>query len=325
MKKIALRVFVGLSLTVTASLASAQPDYPNKPIKLVVAWPPASGIDTVARQISEALRAELGQPVIIDNRAGAAGAIGAAAVANAAPDGYTLLFNSAAMNMLAAMQTPTQYKMPDSFTPVANVFSSPMVLVADPALNIKSPKDLIDLSKARKGDLFYATSGYGAPSHFVAELFRAETGIDGTAIHMKGSPQAMLEQMAGRVAFHFAITSTALAPAKDGKVTAVAVTSKTRLSAAPDLPTMQELGFKNFSASYWNGLFGPKGMPKEVTDRLALAVNRVMARPDIQAKLLSNANEVDAFSNPQKFAALIKDDYVVWSNVVRFAKIKPTE
>jgi tripartite-type tricarboxylate transporter receptor subunit TctC len=170
-------------------------------------------------------------------------------VANAAPDGYTLLFNSAAMNLLAAMQTPTQYKMPDSFTPITNVFSSPMMLVADAKLNIKSPKDLIELSKATKGGLFYATSGYGAPSHFVAELFRVETGIEGLAVHMKGSPQAMLEQMAGRVAFHFAITSTALAPAKEGKVTAVAVTSKTRLPAAPDIPTMQELGFKNFSAS----------------------------------------------------------------------------
>ena len=325
MKRHSLKVIAAFSLALFASAASAQADYPNKPIRLVVAWPPASGIDTVARQIVEALRIELGQPIIIDNRAGAAGAIGAAAVANAPPDGYTILFNSAAMNMLAAMQTSTQYKMPDSFTPSVNVFSSPMVLVADPALNIKSPKDLQDLAKARKGDLFFATSGNGAPSHFVAELFRAQAGIEATPVHTRGSPQAMLEQMAGRVAFHFAITSTALAPAKDGRVTAVAVTSKTRLAAAPNLPTMQEFGFKDFTASYWNGLLGPKGMPKEIAERLALAVNRVMARPEIYAKLVGNANEVDTTSNPQKFAALIKDDLAVWTEVVRVAQIKPNE
>jgi tripartite-type tricarboxylate transporter receptor subunit TctC len=315
------------SLALVLSLACvgvmAQSDYPNKPIRIVVAWPPASGIDTVMRHLTEALRVELGQPIIVDNRAGAAGAIGAAAVANAAPDGYTLLFNSAAMNMLSAMQTPTQYKMPESFTPIANVFSSPMVLVADPALDIKLPQNLADLAKERKGNLFYATSGYGAPSHFVAELFRARAGIDATAIHMKGSPQAMLEQMAGRVAFHFAITSTALQPARDGKVKAVAVTSKVRLAAAPEIPTMQELGFKDFNASYWNGLFGPQGMPQPIADRLALAVNRVMSRPDIQAKLQATANELDTSSNPQKFASMIKDDLGVWQDVVRFAKIKP--
>ena len=325
MKKHLFKAIAGLSLALLSTMTVAQADYPNKPIRIVVAWPPASGIDTVMRHLTEALRLELGQPIIVDNRAGAAGAIGAAAVANAAPDGYTLLFNSAAMNMLSAMQTPTPYKMPESFTPIANVFSSPMVLVADPALDIKLPQNLAELAKEKKGNLLYATSGYGAPSHFVAELFRARAGIDATAIHMKGSPQAMLEQMAGRVAFHFAITSTALQPARDGKVKAVAVTSKVRLAAAPEIPTMQELGFKDFNASYWNGLFGPQGMPQPIADRLALAVNRVMSRPDIQARLQATANELDTSSNPQKFASMIKDDLGVWQDVVRFAKIKPTE
>lgn len=323
--KLAVAAAAAIAATLAAPMAAAQSDYPNKPIRVVVAWPPASGIDTVMRHISEALWQELGQPIIVDNKAGAAGAIGAANVANAAPDGYTLLFNSAAMNMLAAMQTPTAYKMPDSFTPIANVFSSPMVLVADPALDIKTPQNLVALAKARKGDMFYATSGHGAPSHFVAELFRARTGIEATAVHMKGSPQAMLEQMAGRVSFHFAVTSTALAPARDGKVKAVAVTSKARLPAAPDLPTMQELGYKDFQASYWNGLFGPRGLPQSIAERLALAVNKVMSRPDIQEKLLATANELDTSSNPEKFATLIKDDYAVWADVVRFAKIKANE
>ena len=323
MLKSLTRRCLALALTLACVGAWAQSDYPNKPIRMVVAWPPASGIDIVMRHISEALRAELGQPVIIENRAGAAGALGSVAVANAAPDGYTLLFNSAAMNMLAAMGTPTQYSMPDSFTPVVNVFSSPMVLVAHPSLDIKSPQDLVALAKAKKGDLFYATSGHGAPSHFVAELFRARTGIEATAVPMKGSPQAMLEQISGRVAFHFAVASTALAPAKDGKVKAVAVTSKSRLAVAQDIPTMEELGFKNFNASYWNGVFGPKGLPAPIAERLANAFNKVMARPDIQEKLMPTANEIDTSSSPSRFTSMIRDDLAVWSEVVRYAKIKP--
>ena len=314
---------LALALALACVGAMAQSDYPNKPIRMVVAWPPASGIDIVMRPITEAWRVELGQPVIIENRAGAAGALGSVTVANAAPDGYTLLFNSAAMNMLAAMGTPTQYSMPDSFTPVVNVFSSPMVLVAHPSLDIKSPQDLVALAKAKKGDMFYATSGHGAPSHFVAELFRARTGIEATAVPMKGSPQAMLEQISGRVAFHFAVASTALAPAKDGKVKAVAVTSKSRLAVAPEIPTMEELGFKNFNASYWNGVFGPKGLPAPIAERLAQAFNKVMARPDIQDKLMPTANEIDTSSSPARFGSMIRDDLAVWSEVVRYAKIKP--
>lgn len=318
-----IKLGVAMILGLGAGLAMSQSDYPNKPIKVVVAWPPASGIDTVMRQISEALRQELGQPIIIENKAGAAGSLGSAFVANAAPDGYTLLFNSAAMNMVASMGTRTPYAFPDAFTPIVNVFSSPMVLVAYPPLGIKKPQDLVVLAKAKKGDLFYATSGHGAPSHFVAEFFRARTGIEATAVPMKGSPQAMLEQMAGRVAFHFAVASTALSPARDGKVTAVAVTSKVRLPAAPEIPTMEELGFNNFNASYWNGLFGPKGMPQPIADRLAQAMNKVMALPEIQAKLLPYANEIETTSNPARFKSLIGEDYKQWAEVVRFANIKP--
>ena len=318
LKAIAVGVFAAAS-----GMAMAQADYPSKPIRMVVAWPPASGIDVVMRHLAEALRVELGQPIIIENKAGAAGMLGAEFVANAPPDGYTLLFSSAAMNMVAAMGTQMPYRMPDSFTPVANVFWSPMVLVAHPSLDAKTPQDLIALAKAKKGDLFYATSGHGAPSHFVAELFRSRTGIEATPVPMKGSPQAMMEQIAGRVAFHFAVASTALSPARDGKVKAIAVTSRQRLAVAPEIPTMEELGFKNFNAAYWNGILGPKGLPPAIAERVAVAVNKVLARPDIQEKLAPTANELDGKSDPQRFAAMIKDDYALWADVVRVANIKP--
>jgi tripartite-type tricarboxylate transporter receptor subunit TctC len=323
MRRNVLKVLAAAVLAAASGMTVAQADYPSKPIRIVVAWPPASGIDVFMRHIAEALRVELGQPIIIDNKAGAAGMLGAEVVANAPPDGYTLLFSSAAMNMVAAMGTQMPYKMPDSFTPIANVFWSPMVLVASPPLNIKKPQDIVALAKAKNGDLFYATSGHGAPSHFVAELFRTRTGIQATAVPMKGSPQAMLEQIAGRVAFHFAVASTALPPARDGKVTAVAVTSKQRLAVAPEIPTMDELGFTNFNASYWNGILGPKGLPMPIANRIASAFNKVIARPDIQEKLAPTANELDGKSDPQRFATMIKEDYALWADVVKLANIKP--
>jgi len=301
----------------------SQADYPNKPIKVIVAWPPSSAIDTVMRRITDALKDELGQPIVVENKAGAAGAMGSALVANAPADGYTLLFNSAAMNMLAAMGTQTTYKMPEAFTPIVHVFSSPMVLVSYPALDVKTLQDLVALSTAKQGDIFYSSSGHGGPSHFAAELFKARTGIKATQVPTKGSPEAMLELIAGRVTFYFAVASTALPPVRDGRVKALAVTSKERLAIAPEIPTMDELGYPNFNASYWNGIFAPKGLPQPIADRLTMAFNKVLAKPEVQEKLISTANVLDGSSNPQKFMRMIRDDLQVWSDVAKFAKIKP--
>lgn len=297
--------------------------YPGKPIRMVVAWPPGSVIDVVMRIMVEPLSAELGQPVIVDNKAGAAGVIGADAVAQAEPDGYTLLFTSAALNMVSAMGTKTNYRMPDSFTPIVNIAHSPMILVAHPSLNLKSPQDLVALAKSKQGQLFYATAGNGAPSHFTAELFRARTGIQATPIAYRGSPQAMADQIAGRVAFHFAVSSTALPPVRDGRVMALATTSKKRLDVAPQIPTMEELGYKDFNASYWNGILGPAGLPMPIAQRVAEAVNKVLARPDVLQRTAPSANEIDGKSSPQHMAAMIKADYATWAEVVRIADIKP--
>ncbi len=319
------KIFKTILILISAwpGISFAQTDYPNKPIKVIIAWPPSSAIDTVMRRITDALKDELGQSIVVENKAGAAGALGSAFVANAPADGYTLLFNSAAMNMLAAMGTQTPYKMPEAFTPIVHVFSSPMVLVSNPALDVKTLQDLVALATARQGNMFYSSTGHGGPSHFAAELFRARTGIKATQVPTKGSPEAMLELIAGRVDFYFAVASTALPPARDGRVKALAVASKERLAIAPDIPTMEEMGYPNFNASYWNGIFAPKGLPQPITDRLALAFNKVLAKPEVQEKLLNTANVLDGSSNPQKFMRLIRDDLQVWSDVAKFAKIKP--
>jgi tripartite-type tricarboxylate transporter receptor subunit TctC len=297
--------------------------YPNKPIRVVVAWPPGSLIDVMVRIISEPLREILKQPLVIDNKAGATGVIGAEIVANAAPDGYTLLFTSAALNMVTAMGTRQSFKVPEAFTPVLNLAWSPMVLVSHPSLGLKTPQDLLALSKSRNGNVFYATSGNGSPSHFTAELFRVRTGMQASSVPFKGSPQAMNEQIAGRVDYHFAVSSTALPMVRDGRINALAVTSRTRLQAAPNIPTMEELGYKDFGARYWNGLLAPKGTPEEFTEKIAAAVNQVLADKDVQAKLAPYANEMDGKSTPRSFEALLRQDLDNWVQVVKAANIKP--
>jgi len=306
--------------TVGKAQASA---YPNKPIRIVVAWPPGSLIDVMCRIISEPLRDILKQPLVIDNKAGATGVIGAEIVAGAAPDGYTLLFTSAAINMVTAMGVKQNFKVPESFTPVLNLAWSPMVLVSYPPLGLKTPQDLLALSKSRNGNVFFANSGNGSPSHFTAELFRVRTGMQATSVPFKGSPQAMNEQIAGRVDYHFAVSSTALPMVRDGRITALAVTSRNRLAAAPNIPTMEELGYKDFGARYWNGLLAPKGTPLEITERLATAVNQVLADKDILAKLAPYANEIDGKSTPRSFEVLLREDLDNWASVVKAANIKP--
>lgn len=297
--------------------------YPSRPVTIIVAWPPGSGIDVMVRHMNEALRAELGQPIIIDNRGGAAGVVGAQLVANAAPDGYTVLFTSSALNMVAAMGTKTTYNAKDSFVPIVNVAWSPSLLLAHPSLGVKTPQELVTLAKSRPGKLFYATAGHGAPSHFVTEMFRVRTGIDAVAIAFRGSPEAMLDQVAGRVHFSVANSSTALPQVRQGTVTALAVTSRQRLAAAPEIPTMIEQGFADFAAaSYWNGLLGPKGLPQPVAEKLATAVNRVLTKQDVLDRMAPSGNEIDGKSTPESFATLIREDAAIWSEVARAANIR---
>ena len=308
-------------VTGLAGTAGAQ-SYPSRPITIVVAWPPGSGIDVMVRHMSETLRAELGQPIIIENRGGAAGVIGSQAVANAAPDGYTLLFTSSALNMVAAMGTKTTYNVRDSFVPIVNVAWTPSLLLAHPSLGLKTPQDLVALAKAKPGQLFYATAGHGAPSHFVTEMFRARAGIDAVGVPFRGSPEAMVDQIAGRVQFSVANSSTALPQVRQGTVTALAVTSRQRLAAAPEIPTMIEQGFPDFAAaSYWNGLLGPKGMPTQAAERIAAAVNKVLTNKDVLDRMAPSGNEIDGMSTPASFAELIRKDMDIWADVARVAKI----
>jgi len=316
-----MKLLLAVFALIFTTLAGAQ-SWPQRPVNIVVAWPPGSSIDVMARIMQDALRAELGQPVVIENKGGAAGVIGAQHVWNAAPDGYTLLFTSSALNMVATMGTKTGYE-PDGFVPIANATFTPSLLLAHPSLGVKTPQELVALAKSKPGQLFYATAGHGAPSHFVTELFKARTGIQATAIPYRGSPEAMADQIAGRVHFSVANSSTALPQVRKGAVVALAATGAQRIAAAPEIPTLSEQGYTDFAAaSYWNGLLGPKGLPDAVVQRVATALNNVLARPDVRERIAPTGNEIDGKSTPQSFAALIKKDYAIWAEVARIANIK---
>ncbi|HEV7268387.1 MAG TPA: tripartite tricarboxylate transporter substrate binding protein [Falsiroseomonas sp.] len=313
----------GLALAAGAlsSPALAQ-EYPTRPITIVVAWPPGSGIDVMVRIMMDALREELGQTIVVDNRGGAAGVIGNQTVANAAPDGYTLLFTSSALNMVSAMGTRTTYE-PTDFVPVANVAWTPSILVAHPSLGVKNAQELIAYARARPGQLFYATAGVGAPSHYITELFRVRTGIEATAVPFRGSPQAMAEQIAGRVHFSVQNSSTGLPQIRQGTVVPLGITGRSRLPQLPDVPTLEEQGLDGFAvASYFNGLLAPKGTPLPIAERVADAVNKVLARPAIRERFVPTGNAIDGQSSPEKFRQLIAEDMRTWAEVARAANIK---
>ncbi len=317
-----LHIFAAALFFMGFDIACAQENYPTRPVVIVVAWPAGSAIDVLMRQISDDLQAELGQPIVVENKSGAAGVIGAQAVASAKPDGYSLLFTSSALNMVEAMGTRTTYNVQD-FSPVVNVARTPLIMVAHPSLNVKTPQELVELAKRKPGELFYAVAGYGAPSHFVAEMFRARTGINVTPITYRGSPEAMVDQLAGRVHFSITNSSTALPQIKQGNIVALAVTGGSRLPTAPEIPTMEEQGFPGFEiASYWSGILGPKGLPLSIANRFASAINKVLARPEIREKLAKSGNVVDGQSNPTSFAELLASDMKTWVEVAKNAGIK---
>ena len=305
--------------------AWAQSEYPNKPIRVVVPWPAGGVADIVLRVIEPRLRQELGQSLVIDNRPGAGGVIGDEMVVKAQPDGYTLLFTSSAVNMNIAIGRNLPYDLERDLMPIANVAWAPMILVATPSLKFKSAQELVADARANPGKMSYASAGNGSPSHLTVEMFRDKAGIQAVHVPYKGSPQAMLDQIAGRVDFHFVNSATALPHINAQKVQALLVTSAKRLSVAPNIPTNAEAGFADLQASQFEGFFAPRGTPRAVIDKVAAAVNKVLAMPDVVSAMLPSAVEIDGASNPQKFATMLREDRERWIQVAKNAGIKSTD
>jgi tripartite-type tricarboxylate transporter receptor subunit TctC len=311
--------FAGLLLAVSAGAQT----YPSKPIRVIVPWPAGGLVDAAARQLGQRMQNALGQPVIIDNKVGAGGIIGADLVAKAPADGYTLLFTTSALTINAALRPKMPFNAVKDFERVAVVAYAPAVLVVNPNSSIQSLQDLVKSARSQPGKLSYASAGVGSPAHLMSELFKSRQNIYVLHIPYTGAPAAMNDQIAGRIDFQFANAAVALPQIKAGKVRALAVTSAQRLSGLPDVPTMAEAGMDKFEIQQWIGLMAPQGTPTTVTDRLVKEVNNVLALNEFGQALSSSGTNSAKPGKAADFDTYFQQDLAQWSSVVQSANIKP--
>ena len=316
------RIALMSSLCVTSTIAMAQA-WPSKPVRIVVPWPAGGLVDIAARQLGTRLQAALGQPVLVDNKAGAGGNIGADAVAKAPPDGHTLVFTTSALTIGTAMGSKLPFNLAKDFEPLALVAHAPSVLVVGPAITPGSVKELIETAKAKPGKLSYASAGIGSPAHLTGELFKTSQKLFVVHVPYTGAPAALNDQLAGRVDYQFANATVALPQIRAGKVQALAVTSAKRFDALPQVPTMAEAGVPNFEADQWLGLLAPRGIPQPAIDRIVTEVNKVLDSSDFRAVLSQAGMSTASAGSPAGFAAHVQKDLARWSAVVKTQGILP--
>jgi tripartite-type tricarboxylate transporter receptor subunit TctC len=311
-----LRTLAAVLFAMVTPIAFAQPAYPSKPVRLVVPFPAAGTTDIIARATAQKLSEAWGQQVIVDNRPGAAGNIGSELVAKSAPDGYTLLMGTVGTHAI----NPSLYaKMPydhvKEFAPVILVAGVPNVLVVNPDLPVKSVPELIAYAKANPGKLNFASSGSGTSIHLSGELFKAMTGVQMTHVPYKGSAPALTDLIGGQVQLMFDNLPSSLAFIKAGKLRALAVTSKTRAPALPDVPTVAEF-IPGFEASSWFGILAPAGTPPDILAKINGEVAKWLATADAKEKLTAQGANV-AGGTPEDFAKHIQAETAKWAKVVK--------
>lgn len=308
------------AMAATTGSAIAQ-DYPVKPIQLVIPFSAGGSTDSIGRAIGQELSARLGQPVVVENKAGAGGTIGSSYVAKAKPDGYTLMIGTVSTSsVVGSLYTNLSYDPIQSFTPITEVAATPQLLVVNPAVKIDSVAQLISHLKAKPGSLFYATGGQGTAAHLAAELFSSMAGVKMVHVPYKGSAPAMVDTLANQTNLAFDVIMTSLPHVKSGAVKALAVTSKTRSPLLPDVPTMEEAGLPGYEAMVWFGVLGPAGMPAEVTNKLQRELAEVLKAPKIQ-KMLNDQGAQIVGSTPEAFATHIANEASKWSKIVKEANI----
>jgi len=302
-----------------ASPALRAQTWPDRPLRLVVPFPPGGLIDNMARLIAPRLQASLGQTVVVDNKPGVGGNLGAADVARAAPDGYTLLMAAAPVTISPAIRKTMPYK-PEQLAPVALLGRVPNVLLVNPASGINSVADLVARARRRPGQMNYASNGFGTSLHLSAELLKAVSGSFVTHIPYRGAAAAVTALIAGEVDFAFENLPSALGQVQGGRVKALAVTTATRSRALPDVPTMQEQGMADFEVSAWYGVAAPAGLPAAVSERLQTALRQAVADAEVAAAMARVGADVgflDASATARFWAA----DTAQWKRVAAFANI----
>ena len=311
-----------LGVAFAAVLPAAAQDYPNRPIRFIVPYPPAGGTDVVARILAEPLGAALGQTIIIDNRGGAAGNLGTDLAAKAPADGYNILFTLSSHTINPKLYDKLPFDVEKDFAPISLAAMIPQILVVHPSVPANSVKELIALAKANPGKLNYASVGTGSPGHIAGELFKLKTGVDIVHIPYKGGGPAVVDTIGGQVQLLFVSMPAAWQHVKAGKLKAIAVTSAKRSVAAPDVPTIAESGVPDYVVDSWYGALAPAKTPPAAVARLNAAFVKVLEDPLVRERLLAQGAEA-APSTPAEFDRLIRDELQKWDFVIRTAKIKP--
>ena len=320
--RIALPTILALAVGIFGlSAASAQP-YPARPIKLIVPFPPGGPVDVTARIIAQHLPRTLGQTVVVENRAGAAGALGAKAVAGSDPDGYTLLCgNISTLVVLPAVTNNRDYDPAKVFVPIAKVSQNHEVLVVHPAFPAKSVAELVTYAKANPGKLNFGSAGHGNATHLAAELFKLKTGTDIVHIPYKGAAEAVTGVLGGQVHMFFGDIGGVLPLMREGTLRALAVSSDARNPLVPDLPTMIESGVPDYVVLTYIGVVAPAGTPESIISRLSGAINASLTAPEVMAAFAKLGAEVRPDS-PQAFAAFLAAETQKWATVAKAANIK---
>jgi len=314
------RVLALLIALLAAGSVQAQ-GYPAKTIRWIVPWPPGGGADVLSRMLSPQLSESLKQQIVIDNRGGAAGNIGAELAAKSPPDGHTIVF---AYSGTHAINPSIYRKMPfkeSDFAPIIQLASVPQVLVVHPSLPVKNVKDLVALAKGRPGELTYASSGSGAFNHLTGALFGQLTGTKLVHVPYKGGGPAAVALLSGEVTMILGEPASIVGFVKSGRVRALAVTGAKRAPAMPELPTIAESGVPGYEATSWNGMLAPAGMPADIIKRLNAEFNRIIAAPDMRKRMLDNGYE-PVGGPPERFGELIRAEIAKWAPVVKAAGVQ---
>ena len=313
--KRASRALAAGLLCLAAVPAAAQ--YPNKPIKLVVPFIAGSAPDVLARNVSERLAAKLGQPIVIENRGGAGGNVGAEFAAKQPADGYTLMLATSSHLVNPSLYGKVGYDPVRDFAPVALLIRMPSLLIVPNDSPAKSVNELIALAKAKPGTLNYGSGGNGSQAHLAGAMFKSASGIDVVHVPYKGAPEIVASMLSGQTQLAFPTFSTALPQVRAGKLRGLAVTSARRNPQLPDVPTLLEAMPNGFDLEAWFGIWAPAGTPSELVKKLNADVGAVLADPEFRAKLASDGSEVVAGGTPDEFAGYVKSETAKWARVVK--------
>lgn len=306
------------ALACTAQAAS--PKYPDKPVRLIVPLSAGGGMDTIARAVASPLAEKIGQTVVVDNRSGGGGAIGAELTKEAPKDGHTLLMASATF-VIHPLLYPARYVPTRDYATITQVTRQPFVLMVHPSMPVKSVKELVAYTKAHPNKVNYASAGQGSLIHLATELFKVRTGADMNHVPYKGMGGAYVDMLAGRIQAAFPSIISVLPHLKSGKLRALAVTSARRSPSLPDMPSLQETGIADFDVSQWYGLFAPAGAPRPVIDRIHREVVDILKTADMQKRMAGDGAE-GVGSSPAEFAAFVKAETARWNEVIKKSNIK---